>query len=169
MNITQWYAIVLGGLAALCIVSYVLWSAFKFLHVYATFYFLKYLFYPQIHRRLRGPSKTTGFDAALIIAFLVANICCISIGVQDIKQLMQRMALMSTINLVPLAIGGQMNIIASHCGLTLNDWNHMHRWLGTVAVVEGLVHSIVAAASEGLNVHISSQVAGLTVSLQASR
>ena len=163
MNTTQWYAVALGALAAFSIVFFLMWSLIRVVHTYATFYFLKYVFYPQIHRYFRGSSKTTCFDATLIVVFLASNVVCVVIGVGDATTLSKRMGQMSTINLIPLALGGHMNVIVNLCGVRPENYQRMHRWLGRVAIVEGLVHSIMAATSQKLDLRISSQVAALVV------
>jgi len=163
MNTTQWYAVALGALAAFFIVFFLMWSLIRVVRTYATFYFLKYLFYPQIHRFFRGSSKTTCFDATLIVVFLASNVVCVVIGAGDATTLRKRMGQMSTINLIPLALGGHMNVIVDLCGVRPENYQRMHRWLGRVAIVEGLVHSIMAATSQKLDLHISSQVAALVV------
>ncbi len=65
---------------------------------------------------------------------------------------------------MPLALGGHMNIVVSRYGITSRAYERMHRWLGRVAVVEGLVHASLATASRTPDLHDSSQVAALVVS-----
>jgi hypothetical protein len=45
MDITQWYAVALAAIAALSIVFYVLGISIGFLRTYATYHFLKHVFY----------------------------------------------------------------------------------------------------------------------------
>ncbi|KAI9767639.1 MAG: hypothetical protein M1840_005510 [Geoglossum simile] len=163
MDITQWYAVALGGLVAVSVISYLLLSIIRIAHTYTTIYFLKYLFYPQVHRYIRG--KTTRFDAVLIVAFLVGNILCTTIGVKDIPSFTRRTGLMSTINLMPLSLGGHLNLVASRCGITFEDYSRIHRWLGWVAIAEGLVHAAAAASIQKLSLHTLPQIAALTAAI----
>ena len=163
MDITQWYLVGLG-LVALFITASPLLKTVKSAHTHATLYFCKYVFYPQIHRYLRGSGKTTLFDAVLILAFLVGNVLCITVRVKDISGLTRRSGLMSTINLTPLSLGAQMNLIASRCGIRLSTYARIHRWLGRVAIVEGLIHTAAAASLRKPNLRTHSDVAALTVS-----
>jgi hypothetical protein len=177
MDITQWYAVALGAIAAAYVLFYISKAVIKFSHTYASFYFLKYAFYPeilrylrgsdiitQILRYLRGSDTTTPFDAVLITGFVVGNILCITIGAGNISGLIGRTGLIAAINLMPLALGGHMNLIASYCGFALGGYGRIHRWLGRVAITEGLVHSIMAARSRKLDLHVPSQMAALIVS-----
>ncbi|KAI9784310.1 MAG: hypothetical protein M1839_002371 [Geoglossum umbratile] len=165
MDVTQWYAVALGGLVAVSVISYLLLSIIKIARTYTTIYFLKYLFYPQVHRYIRGSGKTTRFDVVLIVAFLVGNILCTTIGVKDIPSFTRRTGLMSTINLMPLSLGGHLNLVASRCGIAFEDYVRIHRWLGWVAIAEGLVHAVAAASIQQLNLHTSPQIAALTAAI----
>ncbi|KAI9772408.1 MAG: hypothetical protein M1840_000611 [Geoglossum simile] len=161
MDITQWYAVALGALAVSSIVFCLFWFIIRVARTYATFYFLKHVFYPQVHKYLRGSGKTTRFDVILIIGFLMGNTLCVTIGVRNTSCLIKRTGLMSIINLMPLALGSHMNLVVNRCGLGPESYGRMHRWLGRVAIIEGFVHSTVAATSQKPDLHDSTQVAAL--------
>ena len=74
MDITQWYAVALAAIAALSIVFYMLGISIGFLRTYATYRFLKHVFYPRVHKYIRG---TTRYHALLILALLVGNVVCL--------------------------------------------------------------------------------------------
>ena len=67
-------------------------------------------------------------------------------------------------NLVPLALGSHMNSIVSSYGLGYEAYNAIHRWIGRVAMIEGVIHVILAVVSQTPNLHSSTQVAALVVS-----
>ncbi|KAI9855644.1 MAG: hypothetical protein M1813_009690 [Trichoglossum hirsutum] len=165
MDITQWYAVALGGLVSLSIIYYLLSSIVKIAHTYAASYFFKHVFYPQVHQFIRGSDEMTRFDVVLIVVFLIGNILCTTIGVEDISSLTKRAGLMSTINLMPLSLGGHMNFVASRCGIKLESYGRIHRWLGRAAIAESLVHVAAAASSQKPNLHVSSQAAALTAAV----
>lgn len=154
----------LGGLVAISVIFYLLLSIIRIVCTYTTIYFLKYLFYLQVHRYIRGSGKTIWFDVVLIVAFLVGNILCTTIGVKDIPSFTQRTGLMSTINLMPFSLGGHLNLVASRCGIMFEDYGCIHRWLEWVAIAEGLVHTAAAASVQELSLHTLPQIAALTVS-----
>jgi ABC-type proline/glycine betaine transport system permease subunit len=68
------------------------------------------------------------------------------------------------VNLVPLALGSHMNSIVSSCGLGYEAYNAIYRWIGRVAVIEGVIHVILAIVSQTPNLYSSTQVAALVVS-----
>ncbi|OCL05849.1 hypothetical protein AOQ84DRAFT_379187 [Glonium stellatum] len=117
---------------------------------------------PRI-RQNRIDGKTTRLDGILIVAFVVGNILCITIRFKDISRLARRSGLMSTINLMPLSLGAHMNLIASCCGISLGANARIHRWLGRVAIAEGLIHS--AAPLQKHNLRMQSDVAALIAAI----
>ena len=102
MDITQWYAVALVAIAALSIIFYMLGISISFLHTYATYHFLKHVFYPRVHKYIRG---TTRYHALLVVALLVGNIVYL---MDDRTKALQRTGLLSIVNLVPLALGSHM-------------------------------------------------------------
>jgi hypothetical protein len=178
MDITEWYAVALGAITASYLLFFLSVLIVRFCFPYVSLYFFKYFFYPEILRYLggsdtatrilrylRGLDITTRLDAVLIAGFVVGNILCITIGAGDISGLIGRTGLMATVNLVPLALGGHMNPIVDCFGVRLGTYARMHRWLGRVAIIEGSVHSIMAAKSRKLDLHVPSQRAALIVSV----
>lgn len=113
---------------------------------------------------MRGSDTTTPFDAVLITGFIVGNILYIIIGAENISGLIGRTRLMATINLMPLALEGHINLIVSYYSFALSSYRRIHRWLERVVIIEGLVHSIMAVKSRELNFHIPFQMAALIVS-----
>ena len=165
MDITQWYAVALGGTVALLIIASILLAILTITRKYATFRFLKHVYYPQVHKYLRGSEKTTRFDLALIAVFLVGNMLCTAIRVNNISDLARRSGMLSVINLIPLAPGAHMNLIANSCGVRLDAYGRIHRWMGRVAIVEGLIHTATNLSLHTMNFQTLSDIGGLTVSL----
>jgi hypothetical protein len=160
MDITQWYAVALGGLVVLFHASYLIMKISCF---------LKHLFCPQVRFSTSGFNRYIGLstmrvDVMLVVLFLVGNAICITVGVKDIASLVRRSALLCTINLMPLALGERMNPMASIFGVRLSASASMHEWLGSVVMAEGLVHIAAALSSQHIDVHNTSGIAKLVVS-----
>ncbi|KAI1382607.1 uncharacterized protein F4822DRAFT_435284 [Hypoxylon trugodes] len=67
---------------------------------------------------------------------------------------------MSIINLIPLFLGGCMNVIADCCGISLRTYARIHRSLGRVAILEGLIHVAVAILNHLPNLeHVADRAA----------
>jgi len=163
MHITALYAIALGSLIASYIIVSVVSSIGKIVQTYGKVFFLKHLFYPQIPRCFSTSGKTTRFDLLILVAFLSANALALSIGIRDVPGLIARSGLLSVINLMPLFSGGQMNIVASRCGVGLRAYARMHRWLGRVALIEGIIHFAAAWPTYKPNFNTLSEITGLVV------
>jgi hypothetical protein len=88
------------------------------------------------------------FEAVLLTAFLAVNIICTTLGLPDTGTIAKRLGSISIINLMPLALGSRMNIIAARCGIHLRVLDQLHRWFGIVAAVECALHSIIFAIPE---------------------
>jgi hypothetical protein len=164
MDLTKWYAVALGSLVALLIISHRISLMARTAITYAESCLLTRRFRPQIHRYVRSSERATLFDVSLVVAFVVVNVVCLTLGVKDVASLVKRSGVICTINLVPLALGEHMNMVTSWCGLSLGAYARMHEWLGIVALVEGLVHTAAGAASQKLDLHTTSGIATLTVS-----
>jgi len=121
MDIVQWYAVALAAITALSIVFYMLGISIGFLRTYATYHFLKHVFYPWVYKYIRG---TTRYHALLVLALLVGNVVCL---MDDRTKIMQRTGLLSTVNLVPLALGSHMNSVVSCYGLRYEAYNAIYR------------------------------------------
>ena len=104
----------------------------------------------------------TRFDVILIAVLFIGNVICTTVGVKDIPNLIGRTGLISIVNLMPLPLGGHMNLIASRCGISLEAYVSIHRWLAMAGIVEGLVHTAIAASHLKLNLQVISGVAELT-------
>lgn len=159
MDTIQWYAVALAAIAALSLSFYTTRVSIRFLRTYTTYHFLKHVFYPRVHKHLGG---ITRYHALLILTLLVGNVLCLT---TDRTKIVQRTGRLTIVNLVPLSLGSHMNSIVSSCGLGYESYNAIHRWLGRVAVIEGLIHVIFAVVSHKPNLHSSTQVAALLVSV----
>jgi len=165
MDIPKWYAIALGSLILLYVVACLFFAIASLIQAYGKLYFLKYLFYPQIPRYLRRSRKTTRFDVLILLAFLIANTLALTIDIKkDTDRFIKRSGLISVINLMPLFIGGQMNIVASRCGVGLRAYTRIHRLLGRIAVLEGFIHVVASFSSNKFNFRTQTSIAGLIVS-----
>jgi hypothetical protein len=164
MDITQWYAVSLGCLVGLPIIARLFFSI-TIVRIYGIIYLRKHVTYPQIHRYLRRSSKVTRLDLLILSAFLIGNALCLGINPKGIPDFTKRSGLISVINLMPLSLGASMNLIVSLCGISLPTYAKLHRWLGRVAIIEGLIHVATAVSYRRPNLHTLPDVAALTVSV----
>ncbi|PVH90463.1 hypothetical protein DM02DRAFT_665049 [Periconia macrospinosa] len=108
------------------------------------FFIRKVLVYTVVIRRRSTSSDTTTYGALNILLFLTANLTACLFKLSDIRHLAERCGMLLMINLVPLFLGGRTNLFIDRIlRLSLDDYTLMHRWLGRVCVLLGLVHGIV--------------------------
>jgi len=105
------------------------------------YHFLKHVFYPQADKYIRG---TTRYHALLALALLAGNVVCL---MDDCIKILQRTGLLSIVNFVPLALGSHMNSVVSCRGLGYEAYNIIHRWMGRVTMIEGVIHVILTVVS----------------------
>jgi predicted ferric reductase len=160
MDIPQIYAVSLGCLLLLYIIIYIL-SSIANVRIYGTVYFFKYLYYPQVPQFIGYPRQTTWFEVAILIAFLVGNATCMALNVDGISGFIKRSGLICTINIIPLALGAQMNLAVDSCNMKLTTYGRIHRWLGRVTIIEGLIHAVAAVLFYGHDLLARADVAAL--------
>lgn len=166
MDVIEWYAVALGGTILLPILTCVLFFVFGHLQVGLKRYCLRYLLYPQIHRYIRASWS----DLAILLIFIVANTIATAINVRNVAGFVKRIGLISVVNIVPQFLGGRLNIVLNQCGIGLKAYTRMHRWLGRVAIVQGLIHVIAALANhQRPDLKTRSDIAAVVVSKFNSR
>lgn len=149
MEITEWYAISLGALVALFLVCRLFFAAVSAARVFGTLFALKHLLYPQIPKLLRGEGTITRLHSLLILLYVCGNILCVVFRTTSTSQIGARSGLMSLINLIPLCVGGRINLlVASFCGLSYENYSRTHRWVGRVAVIQGLTHGVISLTKD---------------------
>ncbi|RDL30195.1 uncharacterized protein BP5553_10473 [Venustampulla echinocandica] len=158
MHNSVWYATAIGAIAALFLCFYLRKKLIYFIDFFITSYCLKNIYYRRICTHLRWSNTTTWFHGLLVGIFLAGNATYLVI---NREQLLQQSGVLSVVNLIPVALGGHMNLIVDVCGITLEDYNRMHRWVARVAVIEGLLHSVLAVASQPPNLHKPGEVAAV--------
>jgi hypothetical protein len=108
---------------------------FKYTRTDIKLCFLKHVYYPQIYKYLKGSEKIIRFNIIMIVAFLMGNILYITIRVKNIPGLTRRSGLISIIILISLSLRSNINLVVNYCGIRLDDYARIHRWLERVAIV----------------------------------
>ncbi|CAK7237495.1 hypothetical protein SBRCBS47491_009996, partial [Sporothrix bragantina] len=162
MDVSQWYAIVFSSLLASAAVVYLFIFAASRV---TTATWVRKLACRNVPAVLQGSDMAAWLDYAVLFVFLLANVLVLAIGNRDAADFVRRSASLSLANLVPLFLGSQMNSVANVLGLRLRAYSRMHRWLGRVAVVEGLVHMIAAVVLHKPDVRQRADVAGIIAAI----
>jgi hypothetical protein len=142
MSSSQWYAIAIAAIAASFLCFYLLERLAHWIRAYFGALFLQ-LRYRYINPDWRG-LDTTWFHALLAAALWVGNASYLVVTVRDRQDLLHQTALLFTVNLIPLALGSHMNALIDLFQVSLDGYSRLHRWIGWLAIVEGLVHTAIA-------------------------
>lgn len=128
-------------------------------HIFSTC--SKWLLYTVVHPRLTGSSDVTILAGSIIIMFIIANIVGCVIGIHNTSDLSSRLARMAVTNLAILYLGGSPNVLVDKgVRISNNEYYLLHRWIGRVTLVEGLVHGTFClmktkAATKGTDLAVS--------------
>jgi hypothetical protein len=160
---SQWYAIIIASLASLFICLFVFKRTLEYIQDHLAFYLRKHLLYRRFHIYRRASTTTSWFQSMLVLTYITGNVLCLFLKLKSRDDLIQQTALLSTINLIPLCIGSHPNLVADYCGLGLESMNCMHRWIGRVVFLEGLLHTLLAVTSKGLALKSSAEISGVVV------
>jgi len=88
----------------------------------------------------------------------------IRIGSHFFHDLMIRSGTMAAVNLIPLFLGGRTNTLANFMGISLHTYYIAHHWIGTVVVLQSLLHVALSIAAGTPWTFDSSQISAITVS-----
>ena len=160
-----WYTV---PIACLVVLPALLWLAPKAASIYTfcQFTFLKFIAYRVIvTRHSWNWTNVSLLHILLFLLFLGVN--CSFLGVaKDVSDAMTRSGVLTAINLLPLFLAGRTNWLMDKLGIPLHVYYLAHHWIGRIAVVEGIVHVVLAVVRGGVRVFTP---AGIIVSPSFSR
>ncbi|KAM0269044.1 hypothetical protein ACHAQH_009849, partial [Verticillium albo-atrum] len=139
-----------GPLATAIVVNFALLT-FAILRYIAGRDLPRFLSLKQIVRGIRPLKNITWLDLIATVVFVSTNAVSVSYRVRDTTGFVRRSGVLSVVNMAPLFLGTRMNLIASGCGLSLPTYVATHRWLGIMAILEGLIHAAVALWTQAPN------------------
>ncbi|KAH6884978.1 hypothetical protein B0T10DRAFT_409428 [Thelonectria olida] len=163
METSKIYGICMGGLLALLVFTSFLHSVAKIAHAKARMFFLRDLYYALLPSWSCSSYCASWHEILLFLGFIIANVCCVTIGLNDITEFTKRLGHAALINLVPLCSGVHMNRLIGRKTLAYKYYPRFHRWLGAVVIVEAALHSVLAAVRNGVDLNQSPYVAGVIV------
>ena len=108
---------------------------FSFLH--------KRLNYTLVIKRQKGSSDVSVLAAILILLYVTANIVVCTLRISGRAELAKRCGSLFVINMVSLYLGGRTSLISDKVHLNLSQYGLLHRWVGRVCVIQGLIHSFI--------------------------
>lgn len=168
MEATEIYGICIGGIIALLILTSFVGSLGRAIHKRARQYFLRHLYRPILPPWLSGYSTISRYEAIIFLLVVIANVCCVAIGVDDLVKLKKRLGHAALINLIPVSAGAHMNLVVSMSAIRYESHTRTHRWLGVVTVIEATSHAVLASLQTEIDLTRRSDVAGIIVSARSA-
>lgn len=166
MIITQVYAVAMAAVSGILFIQRVGGILSSFLITRFQFVFLKHIAYPLI--KLSYIPRMTRLQATLLSSYFVINGFCMGLGIRIgshfFHDLMIRSGTMAAVNLIPLFLGGRTNTLANFMGISLHTYYIAHHWIGTVVVLQSLLHVALSIAAGTPWTFDSSQISAITVS-----
>lgn len=126
----------------------------------------RHVSYPLFLQR-RYWSSITRLEALLLVVYIVLNGVALGVGIQDggrLIYLRRRSAIMASINMIPLFMGGRTSCLAETLGVPRHAYYLAHHWVGRVVIAQGLLHSILVITSAGFHVSGIVVISGVVVS-----
>ncbi|KAF2718305.1 putative FRE ferric reductase-like transmembrane component [Polychaeton citri CBS 116435] len=88
-------------------------------------------------------------QSLFLTGYLVMNIVFVTYKInwddseKFVEQAIKRFGILSTMNMIPLfLLAGRNNPLIFLLGVSFDTYNLIHRWIGRIAVLEGLVHTL---------------------------
>ncbi|KAF2439148.1 hypothetical protein P171DRAFT_132259 [Karstenula rhodostoma CBS 690.94] len=136
-------------IAASCI-----WRSWRLLDNPTIWSFLRRQFlYTLLCRRLRTSSDINVLAGINLLVFGAANITACTLWIQNPAELGKRCGTLFIVNVIPLYLGGRTNFLIDKVfRLQLNEYSLLHRWLGRVCVMQGLLHGVLSGTMSSLSV-----------------
>jgi hypothetical protein len=144
MGVNFWY----GAILAL---GFTLWISYRLVRWIAGFatllfsyFLLKHLVYPNTLGSSVRISSLTRLEMLFLGLYVLTNALCMGLGVKSTTDAATRSGVLSVINLVPLFAGSRLGLLADLLGVSLRSQLLLHRYMGMLATVQGILHSAVA-------------------------
>jgi hypothetical protein len=161
MNTTKWYGLIFG-IILLVFLSLLLFRFLRYLNKILLFFFLMHIKYARLCRFFQNIIKTR-LEAIFVILFFFGNIICLILYAETVQEILNRLGSLSLINMIPLFLGGRINIITNLSGLNYKSYAHVHQWIGRIAAIEAIAHSISSISTRKM-VFSHYDISGITVS-----
>jgi hypothetical protein len=92
--------------------------------------------------RLWGPVER--FRATLHLLHFGCTLACNIVGINSFTAAQSRAGSLALLHLIPLLITPHLNMAASIFGLSLPAYRHVHQAIGLIAVLQNIIHIVVA-------------------------
>jgi hypothetical protein len=143
MDVTLAYGSALTSVVLLLLIYQIGTTALRYVQRLGRFVIIKHLYYPLLWTRHIGSTGVTRLHGIFLTIYIATNVVSSVIYIQSIAQLATRSGLLAIINIVPLMLGGRTNFLLDRLSVNRNSHDSLHRWIGRVVLLQGLLHGIL--------------------------
>ena len=143
MEITQIYAIAVGGVFLLLLSTRCISSAQRVLQALELLV-AKHVTYPLLVRRHRLLGPWSRADVLVQVLYLTINVFCITFRVTAIEEIGVRAGTLALTNMAPLFFGFHFSFLADILGISVSNYRRIHRMTGWMSCLLVLVEALVA-------------------------
>lgn len=147
MEITQIYAIAIGGIPFVLIILNVRQKVKSFIR-FVSLQTSRYLTYPKLLHRHQHLGPWSPANILLHVFYIAVNAFCIGFEASDIKSAGLRAANLSLINMIPLMAGHHLSVLADILGIPLHAYRQIHRAGGMMSLVLLISHVLVVLVTK---------------------
>lgn len=105
---------------------------------------VKWTFYTLIWPRLNGSSDFSIATISCILLLFTTNGVSSILGVHGRLELSVRLAKLCIGNLIFVVFGGRASVVLDRAlRLPMTEYSLMHKWIGRISLIEGMVHAIL--------------------------
>ena len=145
-SITTWYAVATLGFVAIIIIYFIAYSITCFLALRFIYIALKRVIYSSLAWGNMIGIQLLRSEFLLAVLYTSANFMCMAFRTRSATDWSTRAACLLATNLVLLMPGA--DIAADTLRISLRNYQKVHRVIGGVALVECLIHILIALATQ---------------------
>lgn len=123
---------------------------------------------PFLLRRRRFWGPITRLRAILILTQLATTVSCNIVGVHNLIEARQRSGSLATLHIALLCVFPHAGFGAALLYVSLSTYHQIHASIGIMAVVQSLLHILLALQGTSFNLSLRLFQSGLSVSTQNS-
>ena len=108
--------------------------------------------------------RVTLFRLSVLLVYIGANVAALFAVPRGEANLGKRFAVVASINLMAVFLGGRTNPLASYISISLPSYYAIHHWISLTAILQLTVHSILALVRRRQSRNNLSSISGYVVS-----
>lgn len=115
-----------------------------FIQRFYVFMIKKRLCYPLLFKRPNGTTDVSRLDGLVLIVYTASSAIFMSLQSHNWADVSRKASYLAVVNLALLFFGGRTSLIVDRVlSISRARYELMHRWIGRICVVQGVLHGIL--------------------------